>query len=135
MKPSRSYVRHWRPAAVRWATSTPTLTSINNLGSLLKTQGQYEEAEPLLREALEVRRRTLGDEHPGTLISINNLGLLLQDQGKYDDAEPLLREALEVKRRTPGDDHPETLKAKQKLEDLLSERDGSETPPTEESDR
>ena len=29
---------------------------------------------PYYVEALETRRRVLGDEHPGTLISINNMG-------------------------------------------------------------
>ena len=50
--------------------------------------------EPLYREreALAVRRRTLGDEHPDTLVSINNLANLLSDQGKLGDAEPLSRE-------------------------------------------
>ena len=61
---------------------------------LLKEQGKYDEAEPLYREALKVRRETLGDRHPDTLISINNFGGLLKNQGKYDEAEPLFREAL-----------------------------------------
>ncbi|MDP6763332.1 MAG: protein kinase, partial [Planctomycetota bacterium] len=37
-----------------------TWTSINSLGLLLLDQGRHAEAEPLLREALEGRRRTLG---------------------------------------------------------------------------
>ena len=63
------------------ATRIPSSRS-NNLGLLLQDQGKYDEAEPLLREALKVRRETLGDRHPDTLISINNLGMLLKDQGK-----------------------------------------------------
>ena len=59
------------------------------------------EAEPLYREALEVRRRTLGDTHLSTLISINNLASLLQGKGK-------LFEALEGS-RTLGDTRPITL--------------------------
>jgi len=72
----------------------------NNLAKLLQDQGKLNEAEPLFREALEGRRRTLGDTHPSTLNSINNLGLLLEDQGKLNEAESLFREALEVRRRT-----------------------------------
>jgi len=50
-----------------------TLSSINNLGLLLKGQGKLSEAESLFRVALEGRRGTLGDTHPDTLVSINNL--------------------------------------------------------------
>ena len=42
---------------------------------MLQDQGKYDEAEPLFREALKVRRETLGDRHPSTLASINNLGM------------------------------------------------------------
>ena len=73
---------------------------LNNIGRMLQNQGKYDEAKPLYREALKVRRETLGDRHTGTLFSINNLGLLLRKQGKYDEAEPLLREALKANRET-----------------------------------
>jgi hypothetical protein len=43
--------------------------------------GKLGEAEPLCREALAVRRETLGDRHPDTLTSINNMAGLLQAQG------------------------------------------------------
>ena len=45
----------------------------NNLALLLQDQGKLSEAETLYREALEVKRRTLGATHPSTLTSINNL--------------------------------------------------------------
>ncbi|MDG2443526.1 MAG: tetratricopeptide repeat protein, partial [Luminiphilus sp.] len=44
-----------------------TLTSVNNLGGLLRDEGDYDGAEPLCRRALEARERTLGGEHPDTL--------------------------------------------------------------------
>ena len=74
-------------------------------------EGKYDEAEPLYREALEVRRATLGSRHPGTLASINNLGLLLKAKGDLAAAEPLLREALERRRATLGSGHPDTIKS------------------------
>ena len=70
-----------------------TLISINNLGQLLHTKGDFAAAESLCREALEVQRETLGSRHPHTLISISNLGTLLQDKGNRAAAEPLCREA------------------------------------------
>jgi hypothetical protein len=40
---------------------------------LLGGKGDYAVAEPLLREALEAQRATLGNRHPSTLTSIGNL--------------------------------------------------------------
>jgi non-specific serine/threonine protein kinase/serine/threonine-protein kinase len=75
----------------------------------LKELGLWERALAPQEQALEIRRRELGDEHSSTLTSTGNLGTLLQAQGKLDDAEPLFREALEAQRRTLGDEHPHTL--------------------------
>ena len=44
------------------------LSSVNNLGNLYKSMGLYSEAEPLLREAVDGYRATLGDGHPSTYV-------------------------------------------------------------------
>jgi tetratricopeptide (TPR) repeat protein len=79
------------------------------MGSLLRKQGKYDEAMPYYVEALETRRRVLGDEHPNTLNSIGNMGNLLYMQGKYEEAMPYYVEALETSRRVLGDEHSSTL--------------------------
>ena len=73
-----------------------TLRSINNLG-LLQAQGKLDEAELLLKEALEALLATLGDKHPDTLTSIGNLGVLLKalvyprsDPQLQSDRHPLI---------------------------------------------
>ena len=76
---------------------------------LLAKKGKYEEAEPLCREVLEVRRETLGNRHPHTLIAMGTLAVELHSQGKYDEAEPLFREVLEATRETLGNRQPATL--------------------------
>ena len=38
--------------------------SLNNLALLLQDRGDLAGAEPLYREALAIRRKALGDEHP-----------------------------------------------------------------------
>jgi len=60
-------------------------------------------------EALEIRRKTLGDDHPDTLASIDAATQLSADRGRLDEAEQLGREALEGRRRVLGDQHPDTL--------------------------
>jgi hypothetical protein len=68
--------------------------------------GRHAEAESYWREALEGRRRVLGDEHPETLVSINNMGALLRDQDKLAEAETYWREALKGRRHVLGNEHP-----------------------------
>jgi non-specific serine/threonine protein kinase/serine/threonine-protein kinase len=86
-----------------------TLTSIDNLGTLLRDQGKLKEAESYLREALERRRRVLGDDHPDTFTTIENMGALLKVQGRLEEAERYHRQALEGRGRVLGHDHPDTL--------------------------
>ena len=79
------------------------------MGGLLQDMGKLKEARPLLEEALQTCRETLGDRHPSTLASIYNVGLLLEAMGELGEAEPLLEEALQGRKETLGDRHPDTL--------------------------
>jgi hypothetical protein len=49
--------------------------------------GEFEEALPYLREALEVRRRVLGEDHPDTLESIDYMDALLSEMGERNETE------------------------------------------------
>ncbi|XRB05013.1 kinesin light chain [Pycnococcus provasolii] len=90
-----------------------------DVAELVVQRGKYAEAEPLYREALDGRRRELGDAHPGTLDAINNFAILLKTQHKYAEAEPLYREALDGRRRNFGDAHPDTLDTINNLANFL----------------
>ncbi len=46
------------------------------------------------RQALVLKEKVLGPEHPDTLTSLNNLGAVLDRQGKYEEAEKMHRQAL-----------------------------------------
>ncbi|KAI1330264.1 Tetratricopeptide repeat-domain-containing protein [Xylariaceae sp. FL0255] len=60
---------------------------MDNLASVLDSQGKYEEAEKMHRQTLGLGEKVLGREHPDTLTSMNNLALVLRSQGKYDEAQ------------------------------------------------
>ena len=68
--------------------------------------GDYTKAEPLLRQAMETRRRVLGEDHSVYANSLNNLAGLYMEKGDYPKAEPLYHRALEIKRRALGENHP-----------------------------
>jgi nephrocystin-3 len=99
-----------------------SLTSVNNLGNLLREKGDYDGAEALYRRALEGREKALGAEHPDTLSSVNNLGALLSDKGDYDGAEALYRRALEGYEKALGAEHPHSLTSVNNLGILLRDK-------------
>ena len=72
---------------------------------LLQRQGHVAEAERYLREALEGRRRELGDEKTSTLINASNLAILLLERDEPEEAESMMRDTVEVARRTLGAEH------------------------------
>ncbi len=69
--------------------------------------GDYARADLMHREALEIRKRTLGVEHPEYASDLNNLALLYHNMGDYARAESMHREALTIRKRTLGVEHPE----------------------------
>ena len=71
--------------------------SQNNLGVLYVQsgiEGEQEKAVPLLREALQVRRKLLGNDHPSTAITASNLANLLHDLGELEEASELFDQAI-----------------------------------------
>ena len=80
--------------------------------------GEYAKAEPLYQEALRIRKKVLGPEHPDTATSLNNLALLYLVMGEYAKAEPLLLEALRICRKVLGPEHPDTASSLKSLAEL-----------------
>ena len=81
--------------------------SLNNLAFLYDSQGRYQEAEDLYQQALDMKKRLLGNQHPSLATGLNNLAALYVSQGRYQEAEPLYKEALEMRKRLLGNQHPD----------------------------
>ena len=81
--------------------------AVNDLGLLLRDQGEYDESERLLRESLAMERRLVGDKHPGMALALNNLALVLWRKGNLKEAESTYRQALAMQRELLGDVHPD----------------------------
>ncbi|NEQ39182.1 MAG: tetratricopeptide repeat protein [Okeania sp. SIO3I5] len=97
-------------------------SSLNSLAILYSKQGRYTEAEPLFLEALEMKKRLLGKEHPDVANSLNDLATLYYFQGRYTEAEPLFLEALEMKKRLLGKEHPDVANSLNNLAALYSDQ-------------
>jgi len=80
-------------------------TSLNSLGILYIEMGDYKAAEPYLKQALEIRKKALGEEHPDYATSLANLGVLYSDMGDYKAAEPYMKQALEIRKKALGEEH------------------------------
>jgi hypothetical protein len=106
-------------AAVQGAEHPATLTSMNNLASTLRGQGDLSGARALEEHVLAVRRRVLGDEHPDTLRSMHNLAETLRGQGDLSGARALQEQVLAICRRVLGPEHPDTLTSMNNLAETL----------------
>ena len=80
---------------------------LNATASYLHERGQYADAEPLYKQAMEIRRTALGERHPSYATSLNNLAVLYRAMGRHADAEPLYKQAMEIRRTALGERHPD----------------------------
>ena len=71
--------------------------SLNNLAYQYYVRGSYAEADPLYKQALDIKKSALGEDHPDYATSLNNLAGLYDNMGSYDQAEPLYKQALDIK--------------------------------------
>ncbi len=56
--------------------------NLNNLALLYKSQGRYEQAEPLYIQALKICEQILGTKHPNTKKTRDNLEIMQREKNK-----------------------------------------------------
>ncbi|OZC01747.1 serine/threonine-protein kinase [Rubricoccus marinus] len=82
-----------------------TAQVLNDYAALLLADGRASESIALHKEALGIRRRLLGPDHPHVAQSLSQVGWALQSDGRYAEAETLYVEALGIRQRHFGDVH------------------------------
>ena len=92
------------------------------LGSMYQKLGKLDRADPLLRSALEQRRRLLGDQDPEVAESLVALGRLREAQATFDEAERLVREGLEKDKARLGPRHRSVARDTTALGQILESR-------------
>jgi tetratricopeptide (TPR) repeat protein len=81
-------------------------TLMDTMGVAYQSLGLFDSAEPLLREALTLRRRTFGDKDAAVAASWYHMAELYRARGKYPQAEVCYRQALVLRERLLGPRDP-----------------------------
>lgn len=89
---------------------------------LVLQRGRPDEAEGLLREAVEVEARLHGDDSPLVAWRYTELAEYLVNRGRTDEALGYLDPAVSILRSQTGDTHPRTHRAADMLAALLLQR-------------
>ncbi|MBK8980073.1 MAG: serine/threonine protein kinase [Planctomycetes bacterium] len=79
--------------------------ALGNLGWTLARLERHDEAESMLRQALEMTRRLLGADHPDVASCLRDLAKVLRARGANVEAEQACREALAIQRDKLGSGH------------------------------
>jgi len=69
--------------------------------------GDYSQAEKYYLEAIDIKEKIFGKDHPSYATSLNNLGLLYVKMGDYSQAEKYYLEAKNIFEKVLGKDHPD----------------------------
>lgn len=93
---------------------------LHQVAVYLIDHARYKEVEPLLQDALIIRRQQMEEDHPDIIAILHDSGRLYYFLGQYRQAETLLQQALAARRRTLGEDHPDTLKTRVALAQVYS---------------
>ncbi len=100
--------------------SREVLRSIKLVGHITYDLGNYELAEKMNREALELCQHVFRAENPFTLTVLGNLAMAMSQQGKYGVAEDMLRQVLRVIDKIPGKEFKDILWCHHSLSQVLA---------------
>jgi len=104
--------RHWCREALDNARrvldeKNPYIADLSSLLSgLCLDLNQLETGEALARQAVELRRQTLGEGNPKTIGAIVNLAMIHLQQGRLDEAGRLTDLVLQTSRQLPVENSP-----------------------------
>jgi tetratricopeptide (TPR) repeat protein len=90
------------------------------LANILQNTDRLEEAESLMRRALEIDEKSFGPEHPDIADDLRDLGVILRNANRAAEAEALLRRSLAIEEKNFGPQHPRLIPALTELALFLS---------------
>jgi tetratricopeptide (TPR) repeat protein len=103
-----------------------TATILHNVGGIRHARGRFDLAEDPARQAWEIRRALLGDDHLTTLADRTAYAAVLNGLGRHTESRPIYERALETYERVLGPEHYETAATLHNLA-LVEEAAGNRT--------
>jgi CHAT domain-containing protein/tetratricopeptide (TPR) repeat protein len=88
----------------------------------LDQKGNVREAISIEEQALAIRKRILGEEHPYVVGTVKHLAWLHQSAGDHEKEELLLRQVLDTYLKSFGEIHPQTAEALEYLARLAKSK-------------
>ncbi len=104
---SRFYERALELARAMEPHSDILPTLLHNVGGLHHARGAFAEAVAPSREAWELRRAALGEDHPHTLADEVAYAAILDGLGRYTESRPIYERAVAAYQRIFGPEHYE----------------------------
>jgi tetratricopeptide (TPR) repeat protein len=77
------------------------------MGNTYRNLGLYEEARPLIEDALKIRRDLFGERHEDVATAYSRLADILYYTGQFDSSQAIMHRNIELKRELLGDRHPD----------------------------
>lgn len=110
---ARELLDHGAEKVRRELKNQPTVQAklLDTIGQLYQSIGLDDQAQPLLEEALKLRRQSLGPEHPDVATSLSHVGEIAGLKGDYARSESLLREALKLRRKLSGQERADVAES------------------------
>jgi tetratricopeptide (TPR) repeat protein len=96
--------------------------ALNNLAELYQLQGDFSNAEMLIRHAIKITEETQGRDHPDVASSLFRLAELYNARGNFPEAATLFDHSLKIKEKYLGREHPEVAASLQNLAELYNAR-------------
>ena len=95
---------------------------LDAIGGVYRNLALYDEAKPLLEEALALRLTNLGEQHPLVAESLHNLANLERNLGGDERPEDLMRRAIAIQRKAFPEGHRDLARGLNNLASLLLRR-------------
>jgi tetratricopeptide (TPR) repeat protein len=110
--------------ALRYNKSGPArydyAPSLINLSLLYSSQGHFNRAESLARQALETDQAHLGDQHPCIAADLDCLAQIHISRARWAEADLLYGQALDILKKNPDAGYLPRIRIMQNYADLLN---------------
>jgi len=98
--------------------NSATAESMSELALLYLNEGDYHEAETLLKPAMQIAADSLGANNMDTVTYMSNLALCYERQKRFQEAESLFKRCLEITEKVLGEQNVETAFAREQLAEI-----------------